>query len=525
MPTIPTVARPEQHNLSSTNPLRSLCQPFACGLIPILLFAITAIAPSESIAENNRIVAENQRTGTTDWQLTRVRPNAGRYRTSLVEGYCSEQSLAVGEELKVFISSDPAVPVNLDIYRMGYYGGTGGRLVKTLSNIDTITQPVPDAGKDRVRQCKWEPSVSFTIPEDWVSGVYLGKLTTVPEADQPYWQSYVIFIVKDDRPADFVFQCSDNTWQAYNRWPVNDSLYTHPDGPQKPGVAVSFDRPYGMYCQIFEHPLSLGSGEFLLWEFPLCFWMEQQGYDVTYVSNSDLLNPGEIDRCKTFLSVGHDEYWDTRQYDTVAAAIDRGVNVLWLSANSVYMVSPFSPSESGQPNRIITRTGSFGPLREEETQTYGKIMGPFETHGPDERKIIGARTVVPFNGGGDWVCTQPKHWIYEGTQMRRGDRIEGLIGWEHHGDPDLQRPGLQVVAEGTTWAGGTNPGHWTATIFPGPKGNFVFNAATIYWAQGLATPPGHIIPWSHYSRPHGPDRRVQQITKNLFERSLQKTQD
>ena len=32
-------------------------------------------------------------------------------------------------------------------------------------------------------------------------------------------QSYVIFIVRDDRACDFLFQCSDTTWAAYNRWP------------------------------------------------------------------------------------------------------------------------------------------------------------------------------------------------------------------------------------------------------------------------------------------------------------------
>ena len=30
--------------------------------------------------------------------------------------------------------------------------------------------------------------------------------------------------------------------------------------------------------QILDAPLSQGSGEFLLWEFPLAFWMEQHGY-------------------------------------------------------------------------------------------------------------------------------------------------------------------------------------------------------------------------------------------------------
>jgi hypothetical protein len=37
-------------------------------------------------------------------------------------------------------------------------------------------------------------------------------------------------------------------------------------GGHAAGVAVSFDRPYGLYPQIFRNPQSVGSGEFLLWE-------------------------------------------------------------------------------------------------------------------------------------------------------------------------------------------------------------------------------------------------------------------
>jgi hypothetical protein len=60
--------------------------------------------------------------------------------------------------------------------------------------------------------------------------------------------------------------------------------------------------------------------------------------------------------------------------------------------------------------------------------------------------------------------------------------------------------------------------HYTATVYPGPRGNHVFNASTIFWAQGLAAPPGHIPPIAHRGRPHGPDPRVQRITRNVFER-------
>ncbi len=491
---------------------------------------VTFTAPGYASAEarpalntktaRNAIQAENALEGSRDWQLTRVRVNQGQYRTSLIEGYCSHQSIAAGDTLTVYVSADPPERYRLDVYRLGYYGGAGARHVAELGPFSASTQPTPQPANKRLCECRWEPGVEIKIPQDWLSGVYLGKLTTLPEGNNPYWQSYVIFIVRDQRPADLLFQCSDNTWQAYNRWPNNESLYTHPGGAHHPDVAVSFDRPYGKYCQIFDHPLSIGSGEFLLWEFPLCYWLEQHGYDVTYCSNSDVLDPQNVARSKCFLSVGHDEYWDLRQYQTIQQAIAAGVNVLWLSANSVYMVSPFSAAANGRANRVIERVGSYGPLREDELKAYAQHFGPLMAAAPDERDIIGARTIVPFNGGGDFVCTRPDHWIYAKTGMKQGEVVPGLIGWEFHGEPDLARAGLEVVAEGTAWSGGTRPGHWTATIFSGPKENFVFNAATIYWSQALASPPGHILPYSHFSRPHGPDARVQQITANLLHRAI-----
>jgi hypothetical protein len=36
----------------------------------------------------------------------------------------------------------------------------------------------------------------------------------------------------------------------------------------------------------------------------------------------------------------------------------------------------------------------------------------------------------------------------------------------------------------------------------------------------MSSPPGHTLPWSHWSRPHGTDERVQRITRNLLERAI-----
>ena len=116
------------------------------------------------------------------------------------------------------------------------------------------------------------------------------------------------------------------------------------------------------------------------------------------------------------------------------------------------------------------------------------MIGPFPEHGPDG-PAHGLRN-VSHQYGGDWIIRMPAHWMFEGTGVEQGDRIPGLIGWEYHVMP-ADIPGLEIVASGTAWVGGETPQQWTATIYPGPKGNFVFNASSIFWVQGLSSPPGH----------------------------------
>lgn len=464
-------------------------------------------------ARQDAIVRENAKPGTTDWQLTYTRVDpATRYRCPWIEGYVSHASVRAGASLSFTVSTNPAAPFTIDVYRMGYYGGAGARHMLRLGPFDGAVQPDPEVGEERVRECRWTPCAEIVVPEDWLSGVYLGKLSLL----EGRYQSYVIFIVRDDREAEVLFQCSDNTWQAYNRWPDQYALYD--DGENqwalKPNIRVSYDRPYGKYCQILDAPLSQGSGEFLLWEFPLAYWLEREGYDVTYCSNTDIhADASCLARTRSFLSVGHDEYWSLEQFNNVKAAVDDGMNAAFFSGNTCCFVSPFSAASNGTPNRVITRAGRFGGL----TETEKDKMGPFPIKGPNESSLIGARTITPFNGSGDWIASDTSAWIFEGTGMKNGDRIPGLIGWEFHGDP-ANIDGLRVVAEGTAVNTGGETAHWTATLYPGPKQNYVFNAATIWWAQGLSTPPGHMLPYSHYGRPHGPDARVQRITRNILDR-------
>ncbi len=482
-----------------------------------------AVTPLSGLAQTTKpgkggpLAAENAKQGTAYWQLQYTRfddpitlasnPLIRNLRSSMIEGYASKTSLYPGESIDFKVSANPACNFRIDIYRLGYYGGQGGRFMASLGSFPGRPQPMPLMTIERLRECNWEIATSLTIPNDWPSGVYLGKLTREGSFGK---QSYVIFVVKEHRASDLLFQVSDLTWQSYNKWPGSDSLYDSgsPEvwsgGPQ---IRVSFDRPYAKYCQVVDAPLSSGSGEYLLWEFPLSFWLEKEGYDVTYCSNLDLhLDPGILSGRKVFLSVGHDEYWTGKMFEEALKARDNGLSFAFLCGNSVATeLNMFESTINGDPCRAFSRKIKFD----------------------NEEKLMGNSSYGP--GYGDWVIKNSGHWIYEGTGLKDGDKIPAMIGWEFHGPPSPNIEGLVEVAGSVVWqmgdAGASRPGTkekvHSSVVYPGPKGNWVFNAGTIWWPEALAQPPGHIpAGYNPEMRTFGVNPLIQKITSNILGRMI-----
>ena len=473
----------------------------------VIMTAVMLSIPGLSQNKSRIIAEENAREGSTDWIITKVIRHdnepyeKGWHRRKEIEGFVSHTSIKAGETLRVYVSTEPADKYQLDIFRMGYYGGKGGRLMKTLTGLKGTTQPTPDEGVKSLLECKWEEAASFKIPGDWVSGVYLGKLSTLKTGGE----AYIIFIVRDDRKADLLFQCSDMTWLSYNRWPQWHSFYdskTSQWAAHAPdNYNVGFDRPYALFWNLFPagfEPLTNGSGEFLMTEFPLAFWLEKEGYDVSYISNIDThADAAGLLRGKVWLSVGHDEYWTQEMFDNVMKARDAGVNLAFLSGNSVSGRVKLLPASNGTPNRVMTMVD----------------------RGFDEPALMGSRSYGV--GLADWTCVAPEHWAFEGTNMKKGDQVNELVGWEFHGPPLGEGlKDLVVLAEGfvTRYDGTSTNRKYASTIYTADKGNYVFNAATCWWNKVLSAPPGNMNPpYRFFSEG---DERVRRITKNILDKMV-----
>jgi len=201
----------------------------------------------------NLIQTENALTGTREWQLTNPAtagwPTVSNSVVPEIEGYASATSVNVNETITFFIDVRDGSPMyELEIYRLGWYGGRGGRkmtwsdagIQTSIVTLPSQKQPIPYSVAGYI-DCSsfWSPSYLLTIPGTWRSGVYLAKLTTTQLAKQ----SYIIFVVREDsRPSDMLFQSSVTTFQAYNPW-GGMSAYPYPKTPTYPAT-VSFNRPY-----------------------------------------------------------------------------------------------------------------------------------------------------------------------------------------------------------------------------------------------------------------------------------------
>ena len=85
----------------------------------------------------NSIVIENLNAGTTDWKITNLATNHE------IEAYADATSINAGNSLNLKVSLSSAGQYNLEVYRLGYYGGAGGRLMASVLGLDGVTQSSP----------------------------------------------------------------------------------------------------------------------------------------------------------------------------------------------------------------------------------------------------------------------------------------------------------------------------------------------------------------------------------------------
>ncbi|MDB5609049.1 MAG: cadherin-like/VCBS repeat-containing protein [Bradyrhizobium sp.] len=479
----------------------------------------------------NKIVSENLKAGTPKsvWAIHGSIANQG---DSQIEGFATQISTNAGQTVSFKIDTASS-GYTLDIYRLGYYGGNGAHLVTTMHHSGADNQPIPifNDATNTVDAGNWSVTDSWTIPSTAVSGVYFAKMTS----DTGNFQNMIPFIVRNDGTAsDVLFQTSDTTWEAYNPW-GGYNLYQGPSATNSDrAYAVSYNRPIDMNSTANE----AGPQDFLFGEeYAGIYWLEQNGYDVSYISGIDAAtNAGLLLNTKAYVDIGHDEYWSQSQYANVKAAGAAGVNLAFLSGNQIYWDTELAPSfdASATPNRTVVEykdiwSGSQLDPNGTSNGGAGLFRDPVYGPGTPENSLSGTIFTVDDFGSLDNISipasmSQLRFWANTSVASGNGGTLTRLLGYEWDSDLDNGfRPTGLIDMSSTTRNVGTLLLDNGATTGPGTathsltlyrdttSGALIFGAGTVMWSWGLSN---QYAPYRGLTAPVSP--AVQQSMVNLF---------
>lgn len=432
------------------------------------------------------VVTENRRKGNPEWKIL----TGGEDRPRGIEGFADRTSATVGQSVGLYVST--AAPTFLAIaYRMGWYGGAGGRKVWTSSPVDGVQQPdCPTDPKTRTVSCSnWSRSIEMKMTKDWVPGEYLIKL--VPSTGSA---SYVPLVVRDDASRAAVLVVSSvTTTQAYNTW-GGHSLYTGTSASTGGrAYVVSFDRPYDLgWAQ---------SGSILGDTWDLVTMLESQGVDVTYATDVDLhQRPKLLKNHRVIISGSHDEYYSSAMRSGVLDARNHGTNIVFLGANALYRHIRFEDSPLG-PDRLEVnyREASLDPLNGVNPDEVSTQWGDPPVPRPENAIIGNTYTCNEPGLTADMVVVNPIPWMFEGTGVEAGDHLPGMVREEY--DRLALMPGVPPQIELITHSPLTcrgNASYSDMIYYTVPSGAAVLNVGTLLFEPhlgplctepGLAPPP------------------------------------
>jgi len=440
---------------------------------------------------SDAIVAENAKPGNLWWVTTPQTAGA-------IEGYADQVSATVGDTVTLFVSTR-ATSFHVEAYRMGYYGGIGGRLVWQSDELPGLVQPPPSLALFvNTIECQWAPSLTVPIDTTWPPGAYLLKLVgTTGE------QQFVPLCVRDDSSrAAIVIQHSVTTWQAYNRWGGYSLYYGNRNGAfsythnpaggnyEDRARIVSFDRPY-------DHDWASGAADFVGNELPVIYQAEQLGLDVTYWTDIDLhTQPELLTYHRALVSLGHDEYWSAPMRDGVTQALAAGVNLAFLGANACYRQIRLAPSPLGaNRHQICYKAADEDPMLGQDPALV-TVNWPQAPVSRPESELIGS-TYQDIGAKADLVITDPSSWVLAGVELTLDRRFTDVV----QGEFDRYVPGgggpanLDVIAHSLVANRGGNYSDMTWYTVPGGGG--VFATGNANWLNVMSDSslvPPNVIP-------------------------------
>ncbi len=473
------------------------------------------------------IAAENRLPGTRSWRLPGPARLIGGEARGAIAGYVAEQAISPGQTERVYVRAPGARTVLVQVYRMGWYGGRGGRLELRSARLPLRSQPAcTHFYETGLTECDWHPTLSFSIPSWLVSGVYIAKLSASNGA-----QSDCLFVVRALHPSPLLVEIPTASYEAYNAW-GGDSLY--PGGRDRVGVTgtdqgveVSYDRPYESQT---------GAGQFFIREVAMVRFLERYGYPVSYTTIESIdREPDQMIGARALMDVGHSEYWSERDEQAFVAARERGTSLVFISSDTLAWRVRFAPatiasSQAGEPDHVIVAYKEYvaaDPDRAQPTGLFGgggaSLTGSVYNGCITPRVRFSIPAHPPVYRYYAWrpdPSLQPA-WLFAHSGVSASTSIPGIVGYELDQRTSGTPPGTRTIGTGTVPCQSEDepsPIRGTVadtTLYRALSGALVFATGTLGWEYALSP-----VPQASPDAPRAPDPRVVAMTRNLLARVL-----
>jgi len=470
---------------------------------------------ARACSSGNAVVVENCYAGNSGWDVQ----SPAAVTSGGIEGYATATSINRGGSVGLKVNTQNGATYRIEIYRTGYYGGNGARLFSVIRGLPGVLQPAcpTDSSTGMVDCSSWSLSTTLTTTAAWPTGIYILRLVREDNGSD----NQILLVVRDDSASsDILYGTGVSTFQAYNNY-GGKSLYDFNSSGNATvagsarAVKVSYDRPY-------EQPRSGLRDWYTRTEFATVYWLEREGFDVSYIANTDLEGTVGLSGHQAYISPAHDEYVSAGMRAALQAGRDSGVGLFFSGGNELYWKIRFE--NGGRTQVCYKSTQSGGP--DPSGIPTGTWRDPAGANNPEN-----GLTGVMYVGDADNTYFPLVVSAAEGTD--RVYRYTGLdtqapgtstslgsslIGWEWDARVANGREpaGVKTLASSPVTgeliqANGayTTPGSTSvnAVKYTAPSGALVFSTGTNHWNRGLALNAAGV---------GEPNQTIQQVTTNVL---------
>ena len=416
---------------------------------------------------------------------------------------------------------------------------------------------------DAIIDCRWQPTLRWTVPTDLKSGVYAARLRSGAVEDH-----ITFFVRPTTATAKVAMLMPTASYLAYanERFVLGDpgvveaitghGLILHDDdyflGAHPEFGASTYDHHAdgaGVCYTSYRRPI-MGlrprhrmAATGVPWQFAadmsIVWWLEQCGHDFDVITDEDLDREGAalLAPYKVVINGTHSEYYSERMMDATDTYLAQGGRVMYLGANGYYWVVGFRADEpwcmevrklnsgsrawqAAPGEYYLASTGEKSGIWRDRGRAPQKSMGVgFTSEGMDECK--------PYRRLPDSYDSRVS-WVFEGVGEKFGDHglaLGGAAGLEldrydlmwgtppdtfllaaSSGHSDNYPHVGEEVMFNLPGMGGTQDFQIRAdmTLFKSRQGGAVFSTGSIAWGQSL--------PWNDGKND------VARLTQNVLDR-------